>query len=368
MDDIILITVDSVRKDHFDAMEYVSKMESQTATAGSHYTRPSLSSILSSNYQSAAQSRLTGRSIADVLSDVGYTCIGLAPSPQLDEAFNFDSGFDQYYNFSVPGNRGSGLREFFAGFTPARKVYHRFFPPHAKMDSVPPDQEVIKEGIELFNEADSPCFLWMHLIETHRPYGRGEQAISKGLDRKALFSPNKLTTEERSEIETRYRTALQRADDQIEQVLDEVDGDPVFAFASDHGEEFGEEGRYFHQPQRRRTPETIVKVPIAFDGFDVPDVELASVLDVAPTLLGAVDIDPAPGWDGIDLNAEERSSAVTIAPWRDEATVRFETSELTITAREATVVIDNQDESFDASEQAVPDEIKSNLRELGYVE
>ena len=53
MEDIVLVTADSVRRDHADALEGLAPLGVETGVTGSHYTRPSLASLLSANYRGA---------------------------------------------------------------------------------------------------------------------------------------------------------------------------------------------------------------------------------------------------------------------------------------------------------------------------
>jgi hypothetical protein len=188
MNDIVFVTADSVRFDHVDAMDYVSSYEVHQGITGSHYTRPSLASLLSSNFQAAIESRATPPTLAGVLERHGYSCIGLSGSPHTDPLFGFDDGFGhRYTNYSEAGRRGSTARQFFSQFDFIRRLYHRVRPPVAKLENRPDNGTVIDEAIESFNAAPEPRFLWLHLMGTHRPYGLGDRAVPTAIDRKALF-------------------------------------------------------------------------------------------------------------------------------------------------------------------------------------
>jgi len=380
MQDVVLVTADSVRRDFVDSMSFVSMREVLTGVTAGHYTRPSLAALQSSKLQAAVQSKVIGPTLANAFGDAGYTTIGLVPSPQADPTFDFDQGYHRYDNYLSGGgnaveNRRSRLREYLGSFDFVRQVYRRIYPMEANMDDLPDDSEVINEAVERFNAADPPRFLWVHLMGTHRPYGTGSDAVPKTVDRKAeaaggrhWFGSSTVTDEEREIILGKYRNALGRTDSQISRLLNSIEAvDPVFAFTSDHGDEFGEEGYYYHQGYRRRVPDPIVEVPVVFDGFDV-EADWCSLLDIAPTLAGAMDITIPDSWDGNDLTAGRTDDAITVAPWHEKATVAWRDRERTLVASDADVSYRSDGDTVGVESADISDDVESQLRDLGYTD
>lgn len=370
MKDIVLLTADSVRRDFISNMSYVSSFGVLRGTSVGHYTRPSLASLISGQYLGAVKKEVVSPSIAEVLSAAGYDCIGLPPTPQTDSAFGFDLGFEQFENYYNAGNRGKTYRDYLAQFDVIRKLYHRFAPPQAKLDQLPHDEDVLEDAVRRFNEAQSPRFLWVHLNGPHRPYGRGNEGISESLDRKALFSPDRLTDEQHDEIVSKYRAALERTDRTIEKFHSQLDDDPLFVFTSDHGDEFGEEDKYFHQPQRRRVADTLTEVPVALDGVDVAsDAPWFSLIDIAPTVVSAAGVEIPDEWDGTDHTDPEatRNHALTIAPWLDQATISYKTRQLKLVANDSEVSLQSGRDSMKVEQSDVPKEVEDKLKDLGYV-
>ncbi|MFB6150388.1 MAG: sulfatase-like hydrolase/transferase [Haloarculaceae archaeon] len=366
MEDIVLVTADSVRYDHADALEFLSTFDAEAGVTGSHYTRPSLASFLSSNYRAAITTEVVSPTIAEVLSDAGYTCLGYAPTPNTDERFGFDRGFSEFETFVEPGNRGSMLRQYLGSIDLLRWFYYKIYPPQAKSENRPHDREVVEHAVESFNDAESPRFLWVHLMETHRPYGKGEDAVSKRLDQKAFFKPDDLTEDEQDRIEEKYRDAIRRADDNVRYLLDAVDSDPILAFTSDHGEGFGDEGFYFHQGHRRSVADFQTKVPVVFDGIDAGGP--MSLLDIPPTLVETVGVDAPDTWHGTDLTESDSEYAITIAPWHDTATVAWQDYEKKLVGRDADVSLVEGGTRADVERTDVDEELEEQLRDLGYVD
>lgn len=379
MEDVVLVTADSVRFDYADEMQFISSNDVIPGISAAHYTRPSLAAIHSSSYLAAAKTQPVGTTLAEALSKAGYTCIGLAPTPQMDPAFGFGAGFDQYESFyEGDGNaleqRTSGLREYLGQFDTVRRIYRQFNPMGAVLDEIPDDEELIDEAIERFNEAEPPRFLWVHLMESHRPYGTGDEAVPVSLDRKAetlggggLLGRRELTADERTLLDEKYRDALGRCDDEIRRLIESLDGEPTFAFTSDHGEELGEEGYYYHQGYRRRVPETIVTVPTVIEGVDLA-AERCGLVDLAPTLVSAQGIEPPAEWHGVNLGEREPDSTLTIAPWHDRATVLWQDFESRIVSRDAVVSFEAGADEGGVGSAEVSDDLEQRLKNLGYVD
>lgn len=368
MKDIVLVTADSVRRDYVSHMDFLStNFHVTSGITCSQYTRTSLGGLLSSSYEAPLREGTVSPTVQEVLQETGYTTIGLSPNPNTSAHFGFDRGFDQFESFVRTGSRGtrlSWLRKKLSEYDVLYRIYHRLYPPTAKHDARPSDRAVIDRAIERYNAASSPRFLWVHLMGTHRPYGRGDQAVSDDVDRTALFSPDRLTDAEREEILAKYRASLRRADDQIKRLLSKLEGDSLFAFTSDHGESLGEDGYFFHAPQRRSVDPVITRVPLAFDEIE-PTKPWASLVDVAPTLLSAAGVDPPDDWHGSPLQDGGSDTAVTIAPWRERATVAWTDDRKRIVARDARVTL-TEDEETKLEGGNVPEEIRGQLRDLGY--
>jgi arylsulfatase A-like enzyme len=380
MRDIVLLTADSVRRDFVDAMPFVDDHDVLTGVTAGHYTRPSLAALQSSRIRASLESKVIGPTLAEVFSEAGYTTIGLVPTAQADPAFGFDDGFDYYDNYmrgsgNAAENRRSGLREYLGSFDIVRQVYRRVYPMEANMDDLPPDDDVIDEAIERFEDADGPVFLWVHQMESHRPYGTGDDAIPSKIDRKAeaaggthWFGSSTVTDEETALIEEKYRDALGRVDARIERVMDSIGSeDPVFAFAADHGDEFGEEGYYYHQGYRRRVADTVIQVPVVLSGVDTVGDRL-SLIDIAPTLASAVDIDVPDAWQGTDLTSERTEETITVAPWHEKATVAWQDFERKLVARDADATFREDGEEVAVERSDVSDDVEQQLQNLGYTD
>jgi len=366
MDDGVLVTADSIRRDYVDEFDFLDSFQCGSGVTAAHYTRPSLASLLSAQYEAALSTTVCPPTLPTQLADAGYTCLGYCPNPNTDTRFGFDTGFDTYETFVEPGNQGSKLREYLSKFDLLRQIYYKFYPPQAKSENRPTDREVIDTAIEDFNAAESPRFLWIHMMRSHRPYGREEAGgISQRLDQKAYFKPEKLTDEEEQEIQDAYRGAIRRVDENVEYLLSSIDAeDPKFVFTADHGEAFGELGFYYHQTHKRCVADIQTRVPVVWDNVDVETP--LSLVDIAPTILDNFDIDPPGAWDGTSRRSSPADSVLTIAPWGGKTTLAWNDFEKRIVARDTTVEIDSDGTIVTGEQMEVDPELEQQLRDLGY--
>lgn len=364
--DFILVTADSVRADYVDSMDFISSLDVKTAHSASHYTRPSLASILSPRLESVIETRPVAPLIPQVLQEEGYHCIGLTTSPQADPDFNFDRGFDDYRVFAQSNVRGTKFREFVSQYELFQRTFDRFFPRVKRREGLPSDREIIQKAIELFNDSPPPKFLWVHLMETHRPYNLANSPLQHKVDHKARFSPKRVTEQEHEGIKEKYRESLSNADKLVKRLHDDLDskGDSVFIFTSDHGEGLGENGYYFHPPHLKKLDEEIVRVPLGCNKelFE----EEGSLLDIGPTVFDSLGIESPDAWDGISHLAQKPNHTISIAPWGGEAKVLFTYPDKKIALRTDDLELIKKSKRRLGKVEVGP-ELEGRLRDLGYL-
>lgn len=367
MDDIVLVTGEAARFDYREEMDYISSLDPLKGRSAGHYTRPSLSSIHSSSYAGVIQTRPVSPTLAEVLQQKGYTCFGMTTNPQAQPTFGFDAGYEFYDNFVSPGMRGSRLREFLGRFTAVQYLYQRFFPRHKRRANKPSDEEIVSMSVEKFNNAESPRFLWLHIMESHRPYGIGDEGISPKLNRKAKFRPKSITDTEQQEIRTAYADALGRVDALITKLLGRINSDPIFAFCGDHGELLGEHETFFHPPHEQLLHRELIEVPVAFDGIEA-SADHVSLIDIGPTLLSAVGIKPPNEWHGIDARTEQREEFITWAPWLNDTNMLWETDGSTVHLTDANAEFETSTGTGTVENVEMSEDVKQRLRDFGNME
>jgi arylsulfatase A-like enzyme len=192
-------------------------------------------------------------------------------------------------------------------------------------------------------DPDRPFLLWLHYFDPHDPYdpppayrigAGGERGVASGDIRSILMSrPSAggalwerdpgLTPQQVTGLVSRYDGEIRFVDDEVGRLLDllaeaGLASRTITVLTSDHGERFGEDGRWGHcQTLHRREIEVPLLLRVGDDHpgprgvVDTP----VSTLDIVPTILELLDI-PAPAAypDGRSLLRPE-PGRVLFAAW-----------------------------------------------------
>lgn len=349
MRDAVLITIESLRYDYREHCPVFEELETARAMTAGHYTRPALAGLLSGRYDCALDAAVDPPTLAGVLSRHGYTTIGVCHSPQTMPTLGFRDGFDTFCGTdpdSGPLARGSPLRERLAEFGPVRAIHRRLNPKGATLESTTADARAVRQALDAYTNADGPRFLWLHLMGSHRPYGRGDGALDARLDARAARTTDGLSDSDHETILEHYTHGLQRAGERAQRVLDAVADDAIVAVAGDHGEELGEQGYYFHGGYRRRVPNAITDVPLGVRGVEAVD----GLAALPRALVEAIGEEPPAEW-----TADGR---MTVAPWGEQASVAVETGSARLHFRDADVAL--------TSAVDVSSNVEKQLAALGY--
>lgn len=164
----------------------------------------------------------------------------------------------------------------------------------------------------LQQNAASPFFLWLHLMDPHAPYYPKAEALADSGSKlgpqearrlNSLWAREGLSSGRRRKncgpIKSLYDAGVRWADQQIGRLANRlVDlnlwDQCAFAVTADHGEEFLDHGGRFHPPLNLH--EELIRVPLLMrvPGSQGRDVAYPmGLIDLAPTLFDSLDI-PAP--------------------------------------------------------------------------
>lgn len=362
--DVLLVTVECWRRDHADAVDLPAGFDVATGYTPGHYTRPSLAGLLSGQYRAAAAASVTSPTLPEVFRRNGYHTIGISHSPQTSTAFGFDTGFAEWQLVDGGGRgalgRGSHLRERLAEVDTVRRLYRRLKPKHATLSAVQPDAKTVKMACDAMAGVSKPVFAWVHLMDSHRPYGRGDDALPVGYSRRAAHMGEKwpLGSEPanlQEMVAQHYRQGLQRVSGHLGRLVDSVSDDAVVVICGDHGEELGEHGYYFHSGYRRRVVDELVRVPVATRNMSIGR-EMLGLIDVPPLLMDVLGEDSPADWDGSTSNRQW----LTVAPWNERATIRYSAPSTSLVFEDAALP-DNLEI------EAASRDISEQLEALGYV-
>lgn len=292
MPDVVLVSIDTLRSDHLHCYGYerptsptldslaASGVLFENAISPSSWTLPVHMSIFTSLYPSFHKLDRSGRlgsiklddsipTLPELLEKKGYVAAGFAANGYLNPVWGFGRGFDFYREYVTDAKaqlRRAALWVKWHGF-------HRSL------------------GL-----ARSPSFVFVHLLDPHG-FGRNMIFLEEGVER----------------TDPRYRVAMydgqiQFVDAQLKKFLETVDSlgtlpSTLVIVTADHGEEFGDHGGSGHKntlyEEQLRVP-LIVSYP-AFPGHGRRISRQVSLLDIAPTILKAVGVEPPASFQGVGL-------------------------------------------------------------------
>lgn len=324
---IILITVDSLRADRVGASltpnieRWAGKATRLTgAVANGPHTGASFPSILASSYLSRGGFSESTPSLAETLKARGYrTAAFVAANPYISRLGGYARGFETFVDWMEVG-RGDVAKKF-KGIAGTGGILRRWLGPRRlpvmqfvngllgrRQRPFPPGQAVAEEALKWLGSGRGPVFLWIHLMDLHYPYLSKDRPaevsrieFASGLGRALLGGPGGGADLMRRLYDFRVRDV----DAVTARLLDGIAGwsggsNAVIAFTADHGEQFAERGSYAH-PSSLFEEQLRVPLVIGEAGAD------ASVLpgqfpliDLSPTLLGLVGLDPPAAWQGAD--------------------------------------------------------------------
>ena len=266
--DVLLILLDALQADRVGAWGYgrdttpnIDRLAREgvpltNVFAEAPYTRSSVATIFSAHswrdHQVIGRDRALGRqftTLAELLQENGWSTLAISDNPNVARSAGSDQGFDEFIEAwtdeeveqHAPG-----------GWWPERPVLIW--------------ERILEAGLD----PDRPVFAYLHLLPPHDPYFPGPEhdvfgpegydgpIIGHGPDIEA-FDRGKLQKDspDQERLEALYDGALRRGDALVARALrawDAMDRERprLLVFLSDHGEAFGEHGRYGHNTSVHR--------------------------------------------------------------------------------------------------------------------
>lgn len=309
---VVILTIDSLRPDRLslygherETSPHLDRFAEQcqvfeNAFSTSSFTPPSHASLLTSRY----------------VGDHGLFTWNQLPNEQLTlpevlTAHGFRTGACVSLELLSQQNLGQGIDYRREGHREARRI--------------------IDEGLEfLRTRADEPFFLWMHLYDVHRPYGRipgwenlfaaerrpgiGDSGDHYGMLPEDVAEQG-LYQEDLDYIVDRYDAGIAYTDAQLAPLFAELStrdrrDDTLVIVTADHGESLLDhpERLFTHDPflfsAVSRIP-LLIRYPDGSRAGSRSD-DLVSLIDLAPTVLGALGVKQPPTFQGLDLARLER--------------------------------------------------------------
>ncbi len=308
---VVLIMIDTLRADKvgsygcaLDTTPALDALAAQgvqfdSVMAQSSWTRPSIGSFLTSLYPRTLglyrekEEILAGRfeTLAEVLQESGYATYGFTANPNINAAYNFAQGFDEYNDSTTV-------------FGWMKKVPDGATKRGAK--SLPKAPGMFREALSLVDAADAkgPFYLQFNFMEVHEWVVRPTRPYT--------LLRNEYKTHFQGEPYAQYLQLTRQVTDDIGRFVAELTARPgwedtLFVFLSDHGEGLGDHPNVKKSEYHGRVLyKSNLMVPwIMYRQGWTParqrigqDVRL---LDMMPTLLDCLDIAGPAGMQGLSL-------------------------------------------------------------------
>jgi arylsulfatase A-like enzyme len=270
----------------------------ENAYSNAPWTVPSHASLFSGELPSehgtnSGNKVFQSQSFVETLQENSYRTLGVSANQLVCEELNFDRGFDSFHEvFNFDSSDSAVL------WKAALQKIRNF------------DLESLKEGlIFLYNKSkgeesygaeniertvkdadfaeENPNFVFLNYTEPHLPYNspiefasqfteNAEEKISRNMndhyetDKPEIYYQGFPNCTDKELVDL-YDGAIKYLDHKLEQLysyLNEELDDLVFIVTSDHGENFGEHGAYFHQCG---IWEKSIRVPMIIAGEGVPE-------------------------------------------------------------------------------------------------
>ena len=367
-DRTILVTVDSLRHDHFEHMTRTRSFLERThdrAFATSTATLGSFPAIIGGEYASGGGLERE-RSIAHAFD---AHSVGVTTNHLLSAEYGYDAGFDA---FESPKGGGESLKDRGAVLLQRGTLPHRIatwgWNRYQQVRSLVGDLE--KSFRRADDVIDSFCreidgheswFGWLHFMEPHHPYDPDDAPVSRDeaqrITRKVLAGRGSEADE--ALVRELYRREISDLDAALDTLWETIPTDTRVVFCADHGELLGEDGLWGHPGELR--PE-LLHVP--FGTRNAPALgPVVSLIDVPSILIGQahgvgrLEREQAFAAYG-DRKAAMNDRLLTTA----EETVTLETGEST-----SDPDLERALERFDPDYVVKEDALHEDLEDLGYV-
>ncbi len=288
---VVLLVIDALRPERLSdlgAARPTSPVLDSLAASGARFTRAyaqapmtrmSMPSIFTSLYPSVHRvysgiSVLPNEftTLAETMQSAGYRTACFTASPHGKSRYNFYQGYETYEGFEGAPTR--------------------------RHDTA---AHVVDKAIGwLYEQPAAPFLLYLHFMDVHTPWNaQGEQ-----LD-EVCADPG-----DDSSVDARichYDRMIRYVDHHIGRLLEEINrcseiGPVLLVVTSDHGEEFADHGSWGHG---QSLYEELIRVPLILHlPGDIKPTTIDSIvrhIDLMPTIMRLVGIDPQSAIQGIDL-------------------------------------------------------------------
>jgi arylsulfatase A-like enzyme len=334
--DVIIILIDALRADavgasrngesltpNIDAIaaESIVFKRAYSAANRTKHSMPAIMTSLSADVVGEALAE-DATTLGEYLNADGYGTYGISTNPHLSGFYGYDQGFERFHDPTIaPDYLVMNPLTFLAQLFPAA-AYHQGW--ISAQLYYAPASEVRSRAAGILRDAESPRFIYLHLMDLHGPYLPPKENLAPEyqpddfltyFDLLARSSKGELNPEgERlalSNARHRYEGELRYADREIGRIIQYLRDagrweEALVWILSDHGEAFGEHDWFGHSGSNVFS--TLLHVPMIMKPPRSSGIEPAiidtpvSTFDVLPTTLASIGIESALDVFGVDLH------------------------------------------------------------------
>lgn len=288
----LLVTVDSLRYDHFHLMENTREyldQEHESAFSVSTATGGSFPGIICSQYPKGSDVE----NMIEFPSEIEEYKIGITTNNFLTERYGYGSSFDY---FECPKREKVGIKTRASkkfsqgglmyqvltfGWNNIQKVRDRF---KSVEDTFRSSDNVISTFLNNIKDEED-WFGWIHLMEPHHPYepenGDEDKILYQNTTRKVINGNG--DEKDKNIVREGYRNEITELDESLTRLWSELPNDTEIIFTSDHGELLGEYNNTWGHPGMM-APE-LLHIPFATKNIDVSDKNIISHIDIGSIFL-----------------------------------------------------------------------------------
>jgi len=323
---VVLISVDTLRWDRVAGMGSVDRLKArgawwERAMSTSSWTLPALASVhtglspqghgatcLEDNACQAIFDEAVP--LAERLAAEGYDTAAVASNPWTNASSGMSRGFRRFRDL--------------AGRPPRRLLLSGYPMPTEDHQGAEVVVDAALGDVDSMN--GGAFFLWVHFIDPHLPYKHEpEDAPLFGAPSVRDTLPSEAAL---GRITAAYDAEVAAVDRELGRLLDELEArgvldEAIVVFTADHGEEFLDHGDFEHGHHHHTE---VVDVPLVVIGPGIDPgqrTDLASLVDVTPTVLGLLGLSTE-GTEGLDLR--DPVPARRIATAHGNLSARFDCS------------------------------------------
>jgi arylsulfatase A-like enzyme len=369
---VLLITIDSLRADYqelinieVDPLAIMNECLDETvefsqAIANGPNTPSSFPTILTSTHPMmyGGYRYLDERRpfVAETFRKAGYDTVAYHSNPHLGKDHNYQTGFKIFNDSAEGSDTVAGLKNRVEDrldpdsrlYSMLRRLWHWFTmstgtAAYAKAETI---TENALRWFETEHDGD-PFFMWLHYMDVHYPFQPPDEAMDDiGFDQlstrrvaelngKMQEDADSLTEADVADLLKLYVGEIKAIDQQIDRLFDLLEvknllSETVVIVTADHGEAFGEHGRFGHHPYLY---DELLRVPLIVHapGLESRTIDQqVSLLDIGPTLYDLLDIETPDAVQGISLTpllyGKKLNQEVAIATGNGGGTLACRTS------------------------------------------